>query len=133
MFGNDSCWIVCQLVLAVLSGDVVIARSPQNPRHLVCKRVLGLQGDSVKVAATTLLGPSRTVVVGVAFVCPFPSVLVAQCLAPARFAQVDWVQVPEGHIWLQGDNDLNSTDSRHYGPVPYALVEGRAFLKVSQS
>ena len=40
------------------------------------------------------------------------------------------VQVPAGHVWLQGDNTLNSTDSRHYGPVPYALVRGRAFLKV---
>ena len=41
------------------------------------------------------------------------------------------VQVPTGHVWLQGDNTLNSTDSRHYGPVPYALLEGRVFLRVS--
>ena len=33
-------------------------------------------------------------------------------------------------MWLQGDNTLNSTDSRHYGAVPYALLKGRAFLKV---
>jgi type IV secretory pathway protease TraF len=39
-------------------------------------------------------------------------------------------QVPAGHVWLQGDNTLNSTDSRHYGPVPYALLKGRAFCKV---
>lgn len=30
----------------------------------------------------------------------------------------------------QGDNFNNSTDSRHYGPVPYALLRGRVFLKV---
>ncbi len=40
------------------------------------------------------------------------------------------LQVPAGHVWLQGDNTLNSTDSRHYGPVPYALLYGKAFLKV---
>ena len=44
--------------------------------------------------------------------------------------QVACVQVPQGHVWLQGDNPLNSTDSRHYGPVPYALLRGRVFLKV---
>ena len=30
-------------------GDVVIARSPANPRHTVCKRVLGKEGDIIAV------------------------------------------------------------------------------------
>lgn len=63
-------------------------------------------------------------------------------LLPSRISAVDSsnrcicthkqspLQIPDGHIWLQGDNTLNSTDSRHYGPIPYALVEGRAFVKV---
>ena len=33
-------------------------------------------------------------------------------------------------MWLQGDNTLNSNDSRHYGPVPYALLKGRAFVRL---
>lgn len=33
-------------------GDVVIARSIQNPKHVVCKRVLGLEGDIVPVAGS---------------------------------------------------------------------------------
>lgn len=80
-------------------GDVVMSRSPRNPKHIVCKRVLGLAGDTVHVPRTTLRGPLS-------------------------------VKVPEGHVWLQGDNPTNSTDSRQYGPVPYALLEGRAFLKI---
>lgn len=27
-------------------------------------------------------------------------------------------------MWLAGDNEDNSKDSRNYGPVPQALVEG---------
>ncbi|XP_077421026.1 mitochondrial inner membrane protease subunit 1 [Vanacampus margaritifer] len=38
--------------------------------------------------------------------------------------------VPKGHIWLEGDNLTNSTDSRSYGPVPYALIRGRVCLKL---
>eukprot|EP00887_Chlorella_sp_A99_P007003 scaffold2.g7003.t1 len=81
-------------------GDVVVAKSMQNPRHVVCKRVLGLAGDAVTIPSSSKYGMGRTVV------------------------------VPKGHVWLQGDNFNNSTDSRQYGPVPYAMLRGRVFLKV---
>lgn len=78
-------------------GDVVVARSVQNVRHVVIKRVLGMEGDLVPVA-----GPRGR----------------------------RYVTVPEGHVWLQGDNYHNSTDSRTYGPVPVAMVLGKVFYKV---
>ncbi|CAM9605971.1 unnamed protein product [Scytosiphon promiscuus] len=37
--------------------------------------------------------------------------------------------VPEGHVWLEGDNPSNSSDSRTYGPIPLAMVRGRVFFK----
>ncbi|XP_024459233.1 uncharacterized protein LOC7459129 isoform X6 [Populus trichocarpa] len=39
-------------------------------------------------------------------------------------------KVPKGHIWIQGDNMYASCDSRHYGPVPYGLVQGKLFFRV---
>eukprot|EP00057_Strongylocentrotus_purpuratus_P029445 XP_011683919.1 PREDICTED: mitochondrial inner membrane protease subunit 1-like [Strongylocentrotus purpuratus] len=38
--------------------------------------------------------------------------------------------IPLGHVWLQGDNQNNSTDSRTFGPVPFGLIRGRAFFRV---
>ncbi|XP_015718979.1 mitochondrial inner membrane protease subunit 1 isoform X2 [Coturnix japonica] len=38
--------------------------------------------------------------------------------------------VPKGHVWLEGDNLRNSTDSRCYGPVPYGLIRGRICFKI---
>ncbi|XP_076230821.1 mitochondrial inner membrane protease subunit 1-like [Calliopsis andreniformis] len=40
------------------------------------------------------------------------------------------VIVPNGHVWLEGDNTNNSTDSRVYGPVPQGLLRGRAFCRI---
>ncbi|XP_078077054.1 mitochondrial inner membrane protease subunit 1 isoform X2 [Mustelus asterias] len=80
-------------------GDVVIAKSPNNPRMNICKRVIGLEGDKVYTG-----GP------------------------PDAFKIQRYV--PKGHVWLEGDNLHNSTDSRNYGPVPYALIRSRACFKI---
>ena len=38
--------------------------------------------------------------------------------------------VPAGHVWVEGDNPDNSSDSRAYGPIPLAMVQARVFYKV---
>ncbi|BFZ55761.1 hypothetical protein PYCC9005_002802 [Savitreella phatthalungensis] len=38
----------------------------------------------------------------------------------------EYIKVPEGHVWIVGDNLPHSTDSRHYGPVSMGLIRGRA-------
>lgn len=43
----------------------------------------------------------------------------------------DVVSIPQGYVWLAGDNASNSTDSRTYGPVSEGLVLGKATLKLS--
>ncbi|OQR66972.1 mitochondrial inner membrane protease subunit 1-like [Tropilaelaps mercedesae] len=40
--------------------------------------------------------------------------------------------VPQGSVWLQGDNFEDSTDSRSYGAVPKGLIVGRAFFKLNK-
>jgi len=35
--------------------------------------------------------------------------------------------VPEGYCYLAGDNQLHSVDSRHYGPIPRALIFGKVW------
>lgn len=39
-------------------------------------------------------------------------------------------QLPPGYVWVQGDNLPLSHDSRSYGPLPIALIDGRVLGKL---
>lgn len=41
-----------------------------------------------------------------------------------------FVQIPEGHVFLAGDNLPWSRDSRNYGPVPMGLINGKIIARV---
>jgi len=41
------------------------------------------------------------------------------------------LQVPKGHCYLAGDNQKYSRDSRIFGPVPLALINGKVVWKWS--
>ena len=40
------------------------------------------------------------------------------------------MRVPPNHVWVEGDNPLESTDSRHYGPLPTSALRGRVVLRL---
>ncbi|KAF8577065.1 LexA/Signal peptidase [Ramaria rubella] len=100
-------------------GDLVTFQSPMEPEKTVCKRVMGLPGDTV------CLYPER-------------AILINGCSRAGnnteaqhgRPLESQHVLVPKGHIWISGDNTSNSRDSRAYGPIPIALVRGKIFARV---
>jgi len=86
--------MVWQALTSPLSvGDVVVLEHP-NRKGTVCKRVLGLPGD-------TVLRPRKGLLI-----------------------------VPDGHMWVEGDNPANSSDSRTYGAVPMTLIQGRVLCRI---
>ena len=40
------------------------------------------------------------------------------------------IEVPEGSVWLEGDNKSASYDSRHHGAVPMHLVQGKVLFVI---
>ncbi|PHH74833.1 hypothetical protein CDD80_2820 [Ophiocordyceps camponoti-rufipedis] len=79
----------------VTVGDVISYKLPFDPSWRGIKRVIGMPGDYVSISS------------------------------PGELGEDDVIQVPEGHCWIAGDNLTVSRDSRLFGPLPLALVEGK--------
>jgi signal peptidase I len=92
-------------------GDVVVIQHPDRI-GTVCKRVLGLPGDIV--TKSTRRNNDFTARRQKRYRQDLPGGLV----------------IPDGCIWLEGDNPWNSSDSRNYGAVPAALIVGRVLCRI---
>ena len=97
-------------------GDIVVFKSAEGGEEDLIKRVIGLPGDEVQVRD------------GVVFVNgerwkepyvndEFPD---RSFFGPTT--------VPEGKVFVMGDNRSNSRDSRFFGPLPIDNIEGEAFV-----
>ena len=96
-------------------GDVVVFRSVEGGDEDLVKRIVALPGDEVTVenGVLSVNGEVRNE--------PFVNEELPDrgAYGPAR--------VPEGDVFVMGDNRANSRDSRFFGPVPIENIEGEAF------
>jgi len=113
-------------------GDIVVFTRTENTLGRyddLVKRVVALPGETVTLREgrveidglglqeSYLLEPDST----------FPSQGMPGCAGERSATECT---VPDGHVFVLGDNRRGSTDSRVFGPIPTDTIVGRAFLKV---
>ena len=94
-------------------GDIVVFMFPMNLEEDLIKRVIGLPGESVIVKD------------GVVSINGTP--LKEPYINAAPFYNGEW-QVPEGQLFVLGDNRNDSRDSHQWGLLPIENVIGKAVL-----
>ena len=96
-------------------GDVVVFKPPRNPNEDYVKRVIGLPGETVQVIKGQVYINDKL------FDEPFQPM-------PGSYTMSAPVTVPDGQIFVLGDNRNNSNDSHNWGPVPVENIVGRAWV-----
>ena len=106
-------------------GDIVVFRFPVDPRKDFIKRCVAVSGQTVEIRDKALYvdGKRRDE--------PFarhtdPGVLPGETSQRDNFGPLT---LPEGTVFMMGDNRDNSLDSRFWGPLPISLVKGKAIFR----
>jgi len=94
-------------------GDIVVFSFPMDPRQDLIKRVIGLPGESISVQ------DGKVMINGIPLEEPY--------IAAPPIYNGTW-EVPEGQLFVLGDNRNESKDSHEWGLLPLENVVGRAIL-----
>jgi signal peptidase I len=98
-------------------GDIVMLYYPLNPEKMFVKRVIAKEGDTVRI------------VDGRVYVNDIP---LRDDYVPAEFrSHDDWGPqvIQQGYYFVMGDHRNNSSDSRHWGPVPKKYIVGKVKVR----
>ncbi len=105
-----------------VSGDVIVFVYPEDRSKDFIKRVKAVAGDRVELRNKVLLVNGSPVTDDHAFYRPGAS----RNRSPRdNFGPIT---VPEGHVFVLGDNRDHSHDSRFWGTVPVDDILGKAFV-----
>ena len=100
-------------LLQAFARNVAESLGLSTPRTEFIKRVIGLPGDDVEIR------DNRVLINGVAIAEPY--------LQPGvNMRDMDAVTIPDGTVWVMGDNRNVSDDSRSFGPIEVESIVGRA-------
>lgn len=90
-------------------GDVAVLTDPAGTGKQFVKRVIGLPGEELRIES------GRVVVDGA---------LLADRWANGITTATGTWRIPEGHVWVLGDNRGHSTsDGRTFGPTPITTID----------
>lgn len=98
------CNKIAQRLNKIQRNDIVIAIHPTSPKSLICKRIIGLEGDMIIMNDATEEAEIRN--------------------------DTQTIVIKRGSAWIEGDNRINSTDSRNYGQIPVGLIKSKVIARI---
>jgi signal peptidase I len=107
-------------------GDIIVFERPEQPEPAphpeddikdLIKRVVGLPGETISARGGDVYIDGRRL---------------AEPYLPRGTETNDFEarRIPEGEVFVMGDNRGNSSDSRVFGPIDESLIVGRAFVRI---
>ncbi len=104
-------------------GDIVTFDDPLQDSRVLIKRVIAVGGQTIDLI------DGQVYVDGVMLDEPYTEGKRTDPLMPPAGINISYpYTVPEGQLWVMGDNRTNSQDSRYFGSVDASTVTSKAVL-----
>jgi signal peptidase I len=101
-------------------GDIIVFVFPEEPSKDFIKRVIALPGETIEIRKKKVYINGREIEDKWGF-------FKDDYVGPPR-DDFGPFQVPQGHVFVMGDNRDESNDSRFWGPVNIENIKGKAFI-----
>ena len=105
-------------------GDIVTFIDPRDGTTLLCKRVIATGGQTLDLRDGTVYVDGQALDEPYTGGKPSNPLSDYASILPGPITYP--YQVPEGYLWVMGDNRTNSKDSRYFGAVPVSDVTSHA-------
>jgi len=102
-------------------GEVIIFHYPKDPSKFFIKRIIGLPGEKIIISDENIIIENKDFPEGIILNEPY---VTHQKIDTLEF------ELKENEYFVMGDNRAESSDSRIWGPLPYDMIVGKAFLRL---
>ena len=106
-------------------GDIVTFSDPVEPDRTLVKRTIAVAGDTVDISGGFLYINGELQVEDYVHGQPTEELDSYDASLTISYPYT----IPDGYIWVMGDNRTNSADSRYFGPVKESSVSGKVFFR----
>lgn len=105
-----------------IRGDVVVFKSPEDEEVDFIKRIIGIPGDKVKIQSGEVYVNGKRLMEDY---IQHPS----NPIEGGFLVDGQEVSIPDGQLFVMGDNRPRSSDSRAFGPIPIQSIIGKVFFR----
>lgn len=121
-FNTDEYLVIDELSLHLRNparGEVIVFKSPENPKRFFIKRVIGLPGETVSIKDTKVTISKKGE----------KSITLNEPYLNTETHTNTEKSLKENEYFVMGDNRDVSSDSRFWGAVPRSFIIGRVLFR----
>ncbi len=106
------------------AGEIITFEDPEIPSRTLIKRVIATEGQTVSLQDGYVYVDGQRL--DESYTSGEPSYPLDSAYGSEEISYP--YTVPEGEVWVMGDNRTNSSDSRYFGSIPISSITGHAAL-----